>query len=139
MIKLIFKYLFLGTVGGVTYLIIEMLYRGYTFTASFIMGFLAFLFCGLLNEVLPWDTPLVLQMLYGGAFITFIEFVVGCIVNILLKLNQWDYSNLPFNLLGQTCLLFSFFWFLLSGIAIIMDDYLRYWFFDEENPRYKIF
>ena len=46
--------------------------------------------------------------------ITAVEFAVGCIVNIGLHLDIWDYSEMKFQLLGQVCLLYSFFWYLLS-------------------------
>jgi len=139
MMKQIIKYLFLGTVGGTLYLIIELLFRGYSFPSSFIMGFISFIFCGMINEILSWDTPLLLQALIGGTGITIIEFITGCIVNILLGFNEWDYSSLPLNILGQVCLLFSIIWCLLSSVAIVLDDYIRYFFFNEEKPRYKLF
>ena len=137
--KQIIKYLFLGNLGGILYLIIEILFRGYSFPSSFFMGCISFIFCGMINELLSWDTPLILQMIIGGTGITIIEFMTGCIVNLLLGLNEWDYSSLPFNILGQICLLFSIIWCLLSLVAIILDDYIRYYFFNEEKPRYKIF
>lgn len=139
MMKQIIKYLFLGTIGGTLYLIIELLFRGYSFPSSFIMGFISFIFCGMINEILSWDTPLLLQALIGGTGITIIEFITGCIVNILLGFNEWDYSSLPLNILGQVCLLFSIIWCLLSSVAIVLDDYIRYFFFNEEKPRYKLF
>ena len=55
-----------------------------------------------------------------------------------MKLNVWDYSNIPFNLDGQICLLFSFFWIFISLIAIILDDLLRYVLFDEPYHKYRI-
>ena len=36
-----------------------------------------------------------------------------------------DYSNMPFNVLGQVCLPFSIIWFFLSYVAIRLDDWLR--------------
>lgn len=33
---------------------------------------------------------------------------------------------------------FYFAWVGLSVVAIVFDDYLRYWFFGEEKPHYKI-
>lgn len=67
-----------------------------------------------------------------------VEFITGLVVNIWLGLGVWDYSNMPFNLLGQICLPFAFAWVALSAIAIVLDDYLRYWIFGEEKPRYKL-
>lgn len=66
------------------------------------------------------------------------EFIWGYFLNIKLGLNLWDYSNLWGNFKGQICPLFSVCWFFLSGIGIILDDYLKYWFFSGEKPYYKI-
>lgn len=64
-----------------------------------------------------------------GTMVTCLEFITGVIVNIWLKLGVWDYSGLPLNILGQVCLPFYFAWVGLSVVAIVFDDYLRYWFF----------
>ena len=76
------------------------------------------------------------QMAIGAIIITALEFIVGVIVNLILKWNIWDYSMLPFNILGQISLPFSLIWFLLSGIIIIVDDWLRYKLFKEDKPKY---
>lgn len=57
--------------------------------------------------------PLWKRCLTGSAIVTGIEFVVGCIVNVKLKWNVWDYSKMHFNLGGQVCLLYSVLWFFL--------------------------
>ena len=137
--KLLLKYLFLFLFGGTIYCLIELLFRGHTHPSMYILGGICFIICGLYNEILSWDTPLILEMFLSATSITILEFITGVIVNIILKLNVWDYSNMPFNLFGQICLPFYFAWFFLSAVAIIVDDYIRYYFFGEEKPRYKIF
>lgn len=137
--KLLLKYLFLFLFGGTIYCLIELLFRSHTHPSMYILGGICFIICGLYNEILSWDTPLILQMFLSATSITILEFITGVIVNIILKLNVWDYSNMPFNLFGQICLPFYFAWFFLSAVAIIVDDYIRYYFFGEEKPRYKIF
>ena len=133
------KYLFLFIAGGTIYGMIEMLSRGYTHWTMGVLGGICFICLGLINELLSWKTPLVLQMLIGSTIITILEFITGCIVNIWLGWNVWDYSNLPLNLLGQICLPFSILWYFISAIGIVIDDYIRYIYFDEEHPRYKLF
>jgi uncharacterized membrane protein len=105
----------------------------------FILGGICFVLVGLINEYLSWDTPLWKQGLIGAAVITLFEFITGCIVNLWLGWDVWDYSNLPFNLLGQICLPFFLIWWLLSFVAIMFDDFLRWVIFKEEKPRYKLF
>ena len=137
--KIITKYLFLGTIGSIIYMSLEILWRGYTHWTMGILGGICFICLGLINELLSWETPLILQMLIGGIIITILEFITGCIVNLWLGWNVWDYSNLPLNLLGQICLPFSILWYFISAIGIVIDDYIRYIYFDEERPRYKLF
>lgn len=134
--KKFFKHVFLFTVFGSLYCLIEILFRGYTHPAMFYIGGICGVLIGLLNEVIEWTTPLPYQMLVGGGIVTSIELATGCILNLRLGLNIWDYTNIPGNILGQICLPFSIAWCFLSLIVIILDDYLRYWFFDEEKPHY---
>ena len=138
-LRLVSKYLFLFCIGGLLYMSIEILYRGYTHWSMGILGGISFVSIGLINEILSWDTPLAIQALIGSIMITLYEFITGVILNIWLGLGIWDYSNLPFNILGQICLLFSIIWYFLSIVGICLDDFLRWKFFGEEKPRYKIF
>ncbi len=138
-LRLLRKYLFLFMVGGFVYVLIEILGRGRSHFSMFVLGGICFIFLGLLNEVFSWETPLLLQMLAGSVTITVLEFITGCYVNLYLGLNVWDYSKLPWNYLGQICLLYSVFWFFLSAVGIILDDFLRYKFFGEDKPKYKLF
>ena len=135
--KILNKYVLLWIIGGIIYTIMEILFRGYTHYSMFILGGICFICLGLINELLSWETPLVLQMLIGGAIITVLELVTGCIVNLWLGWNVWDYSDLPYNFLGQISLFSSIGWIGLSLVGIVLDDYLRYWLFHEEKPRYK--
>lgn len=134
----IFKYLFLFFFGGISYIIIELLWRGKSHASMFMLGGLCFVALGLINEKCPSCVPLTVQMLIGTFIITVLEFVFGCVLNLYFHLNIWDYSNLPFNLLGQICVPYMILWFFLSPVAIIVDDYIRYMFFDEEKPHYRL-
>lgn len=132
------RHLILFGAGGIVYVGIETLWRGYSHWTMFIVGGLCFVLLGSINEYYSYDMSLVRQMLIGACIVTMVEFLSGCIVNIWLGWNIWDYSDMPFNILGQICLPYTVLWFLLSGPAIILDDYLRYWWFGEEKPRYII-
>ena len=131
------KYEFLFFVGATIYVVIEKLYRGYSHWTMFLLGGICFIPLGLINEVLPWDMPLLLQMFIGGMIITVLEFITGCIVNLWLGWNVWDYSELPFNLWGQISLFSSIVWVGLSLVGIVLDDFIRWKFFDEEKPHYR--
>ena len=135
-IRLLLKYLFLYNVGGSLYVLIELLWRSRSHWTMFLLGGLCFVLLGLINEVLPWSTPLFVQMCIGACIVTVLEFITGCVVNLWLHWNVWDYSNLPGNILGQVCPQFFLLWMPVSVGGIVLDDYLRYWFYGEEKPRY---
>jgi uncharacterized membrane protein len=65
--------------------------------------------------------------------------MAGIIVNLAFKWGVWDYSQMPYNFMGQICLLYFNLWFLLSLMAILLDDYVRFFVLKEEKPHYKIF
>lgn len=134
----IIKAFTLMAIGGIIYSFIEIIYRGYTHWTMVLVGGLAFYLIGCINEIIHWDMPMYKQMAIGSAIVTTLEFVTGIIVNHILNWNVWDYSNMPLNILGQICLPFSLIWFFLSFLAIVLDDYLRFWLFDEEKPHYKL-
>ena len=132
------KNVILFAIGGMAYFFLEVLVRGYSHYTMFLCGGACFLCCGLLNENVKIKMSFVSQMVLSSLIITALEFTTGLIVNVWLKMDIWDYSNLPYNFMGQICLFYSFLWFLVSSVAIVMDDYLRYKLFQEEKPHYKI-
>lgn len=74
----------------------------------------------------------------GGEYKQALEFATGCVVNLWLGLDVWDYSQKPFNLLGQISLGSSVAWYFLSAVGIILDDCLRFRFFGEAEPWYRL-
>lgn len=122
--------------GGFLYFIIEILWRGYSHWTMFVLGGICFVLLGIINEIIPWCLAIWKQVLIGTIMITSLEFVVGCIVNLWLGWNVWDYSNVPLNILGQICLPYMILWIPISLVGIVLDDYLRYWIFKEEKPHY---
>ena len=128
--------LFLLGAGG--YSLIEILWRGYTHWTMAVLGGLLFLLIGGINNWLPWDMPLCLQAIIGSLMVTGAELIAGLILNIWLGLGIWDYSQMPFNVLGQICPQFMAAWVVLSVVAILLDDYVRYVVFGEEKPHYKL-
>lgn len=136
--KQIIKYLALLSTGGLIYITIELLWRGSTHWTMFLVGGLCFVACGLINEIIPWSMPLWLQGAIGVGIVTAIEFLAGCIINRWLGWGVWDYSGLPGNLLGQICLQYAVLWIPLVLVAIVLDDWLRHWWFGQERPYYKL-
>lgn len=128
--------LILFVIGGFVYMGIELLYRRHTHWTMGVVGGLCFVAVGLLNEELPWHMCFETQMLCGGAIITCIEFVAGCVLNLGLHLNIWDYNQLPGNILGQVCPQFAAIWVALSAGIIPLDDWLREKLFSEPRQKY---
>jgi len=124
--------------GAISYTLIELLWRGYSHWSMFLLGGICFLVVGLINEHLTIEVPLLPQAIIGAFIITIFEFCTGCVVNLYLGLDVWDYYDMPYNILGQICLPYSVLWVFLSIVCIVADDYLRYFFFDDEKPHYKL-
>lgn len=138
-------------IGGRLYTWLELACRGRTHWTMFILGGLCFVIIGLLNEHLfPWELALMQQAVIGAVIITVLEFFTGCIINLWLGWDVWDYSGLPFNLMGQVCLYYFLLWILLAVACIVLDDWLRYgnylafrkwrpWMWKRERPHYTLF
>lgn len=124
--------------GGVYYLL-EIVFDGSSHWSMYLLGGLCGYLVGQLNErKLTWEMPLYKQILLGELIVLPLEFVTGCIVNLWLHLNIWDYSNLPFNILGQTSLMFAIIFIPVILLGILIDDCYRWIFLNEDKPHYKV-
>ena len=132
------KYILLGGTGGAAYALIELAWRGYTHWTMILLGGLAFVLVGMINNILPWEMRLQVQVAIGMVIVTALELVVGLIINRWLGWGVWDYSNMWGNVLGQICPQYMVLWVPLVLAAILLDDYLRWWAFGEDKPRYTI-
>lgn len=106
--------------GYFLYAMIEILSRGYThwtmaLTGGIVLTMLFQLFTGA-----PQKMPVSLQYLLGAVIITSAELLVGIWVNRRMQWGVWDYSDLPYNFMGQISLLYSVFWFFLCIPARII-------------------
>ena len=117
--QLIFSFL----MGYFSYSLIEILLRGYThWTMCLTGGAVLTLLCAVNSR--PAMT-LIRSCLAGSLLITAIEFTVGFFDNIIMHWNVWDYSDMPLKFLGQVCIPFSCFWFILCiparGLCLAMN------------------
>ena len=133
------KFLILLSSGGLIYVLIEFLYRGRSHWSMFLVGGICFVLIGGLNNWFPWNWSILRQMGISAAIVTAVEFVSGILLNMVLNLDVWDYSNMPFNIYGQICLPFTVIWFFLSFLAIVADDFLRWLWFGGRFPEYHLF
>lgn len=135
-LKYFFKYLVFFLLGGSIYFMIEILFRGYSHPSMFILGGICYILIGIINEYFPWEMYIETQTLIGTGIVLVLEFITGCIVNLWLGWNVWDYSDQCCNIFGQVCLLFAIIWIPIVLYAILLDDSVRHIFFKEEYPRY---
>lgn len=119
------KIIALFLIYGSIYYGLEVLFRGYSHISMFILTGVLGVAIGLINEITP-KINIWLETLIGTIIATIGEGVTGIIVNNILHLNVWDYSDLPFTFFyGQCNLIFCLIWFVLTYIVIKLDDYLR--------------
>lgn len=120
----VLKEFIIFVIFGLMYVTIELLYRGHTHYSMFIVGGICGVLIGLINDNTP-DMPLLPQCVLGAVIITIIELLTGLFLNVYLGLNVWDYSNQPFNFMGQICPQFCIIWCILSILVIRIDDWLK--------------
>jgi uncharacterized membrane protein len=117
--------------GGLIYYGIEGFWRihsnhGWANITMFFIGGLCFVLVGSINTIPSfYNSSMRLQAMIGAFMVLIIEFISGIILNCILGLGIWNYSNTPFNILGQVCLLYGILWFLLMPFAIWLEDRLN--------------
>lgn len=114
--------MFVWSIGAIAYSAVEIMWRGYTHWSMAVTGGICFL---IIYKTAMLKKPLILRALTSAMTITVIEFIVGYTLNIVFKLGVWDYSDMPLNIMGQICPLYSFFWFILSLIGVPFGELIR--------------
>ncbi len=136
------KFLKIFSIGGSAYCLIEFIYRLITDPTSikltqsismFIVGGLCVYIIGLLNE--KTKIRMIYQSIIGTSLILLFELLFGIFLNIYLRLDIWDYSDLSFNIMGQVSLLFGFVWLFLTPFSVWVDDMIREHTCDEEDTK----
>ena len=115
--------LFCFAFGGVFYGMLEIAVRGYTHWTMVLTGGAVLALINLVNK--SKNINLFYRCVIGAVIITSLELAVGMLVNIHLGWGVWDYSDKPFNFLGQICLQFFGCWFLLCIPAYKMCDLIN--------------
>lgn len=140
--KTLIKKVILFLTSGYIYYLLECLYRGYSHYSMFILVGLLSVFCiDMPNNIYGYDLDYRIQVLISSVCATLGEFLTGLIVNVWLKLNVWDYSDLPFTFaFGQCNLFFCIAWVFLIGLIGIpyCDAYNYYICKENELPYYRI-
>ena len=143
-LKRLLEYGVLWIVGGTLYFSIELLFRGFSHWTMFVLGGICMMFFAFQG----FSDPLWKQVLRSIVFVTACEFITGMIVNKFLGWNVWDYSKMPFHIMGQICLPFTLLFTLLciggillsalSVFGICLSAYILHWCFGEKKPNFHI-
>lgn len=132
------KILTLWAALGVMYVAMETVFRGYSHPSMLIVGGLCGVLVGAINQHPRfYNAPVVLQSIVGAVIVLVVEFLAGCVLNLWLGLDVWDYTGQPGNILGQVCPLFGLLWFLIMPLAIWAEDTARWFIWLYESVIYK--
>ena len=102
--------------GGVGYVSLELLWRGWSHISMFLAGGTCFLLLGQLDRIK--NVPLWLRGILGSVTITAVELITGLVFNRGFQV--WDYRDTPMNFLGQICLPFTLLWVPISIGAMLL-------------------
>ncbi len=102
--------------GAFVYGMLEIIWRGYTHPAMLLLGGICFSAIFILEGNIS-HLNIFFRCLIYALIISTAEFIFGIVLNLWLKLDVWDYSGLPLNVLGQICLPYTALWYLLSVVC----------------------
>ncbi len=111
-------------IGGIGYAAIELLWRGRTHPTMVVAGGVCFVIFSWIAERFE-GRSLILKAALCATLVTAVELVFGVVFNMMLGMQVWDYSNVPFNLYGQICPSFSALWGLLGLVFIPLAERLN--------------
>ena len=111
----IFSNILLFLIGGSGYVLLELLWRGWSHFSMFLAGGVCFLLLGRLTGIRP-KLKLPLRGIAGAGIITMVELLAGLLFN--RRYEVWDYRQMPVNFHGQICLPFFLLWIPISLLAM---------------------
>lgn len=113
--------LILFTVGGASYVALELMWRARSHWTMFALGGGCFLAIGQLGRQ-EQRLPLPARAVIGSGICTAGELLTGMLFNGDYRI--WDYREAPFNYHGQICLPFSLLWVPVSALAAVLFEAL---------------
>lgn len=135
------KNILMAIIGASLYLLVEIMFRNYSFRLSAIMAAIAFVVGNNLNNKFSWKMDLLLQCGIIAVLITGLEAIIGNLDYYFLHQNMWDYSGMPLSVFnGKICIPFTIIWFIFGFFIVFAGDAIEYyWFHDNDRPEYWIF
>lgn len=117
-------YVLMFSCGALIYSLCEILYRGYTHFTMVILGGICGVAIHKINKSVT-DAPILTKALLCSFAITALEFFAGIVLNLILGMKVWDYSGMPFHILGQICPVFSIIWFIISIPSLFLSSFIN--------------
>ena len=116
------EFLLVFTAGSLLYGLMELVWRGWTHWSMLLCGglCLSFMYC-----ISDFHIPFWLKLILSAAVITWVEFAAGCLINLRLDWQVWDYSAMPGNIMGQICPQFCLLWLALSAPGLYICSLIR--------------
>lgn len=114
--------------GGILYTLTEMLWRGYSHWSMTIAGGVCMVLVHFVSDAVGRQRGMkafILKCLISTIAITAVELAFGVVFNLVLKMDIWDYSDKPGNILGQICPAYCGAWLMLSAAALKLSDGVR--------------
>ena len=105
-------------------MLIELIWRQRTHWTMALTGGVCFLVIYKIYTRYP-TLSLPEKCVIGSLVISTVELLVGLIVNVSLGWGVWDYSDVPFNILGQVCLLYSVLWGVICIPISFLCDFIN--------------
>jgi uncharacterized membrane protein len=137
-VKKLSEWLFLFALGGTIYYSFEMFFRQMSHWSMFVLGGLCMVFIAQQGLWVEWKDPLWKQLLRCMVFVISGEFLTGILVNKWLQWEVWDYTDQPFQFMGQICLPFAIIFSGICVIGIFLAAYLLYWLYGEVKPSFHV-
>ena len=141
------KHLTLFILLGIFYMATEVTYTaitawefrlvGQTSLWMFVVGGFLGVLLGMFSKgslILDKKSTYVMRIFAGALAVTLMELLSGCVLNLWLGFNLWDYSKQPLNFLGQISLYHSMLWLLFTPFVFWLDAVIRHYVHKERRP-----
>lgn len=142
-----YKYITLFIMFFLVYGIMEVLFRallgqmaqtsyftfnGFTSLWMCLVGGIIGIIYGLIDSIKNSNKlSLFIKCLIMTVIIFGIEYLSGYILNIIFKLDVWNYYNMPLNINGQITFVFAPIWYFISVFGFWLIDFIKWCMFDE--------
>lgn len=129
MLYILLKLFLIFVIGSIAGWILELIYRRFFGKAKAWInpGFLSGPYlpiygfsCCLLYLVSSLDIDILYKIIIGGILITIFELCAGIFFTKYYNVRLWDYRNHKFNIKGQVCPRYTFYWCILVFIFIAL-------------------